>query len=603
MHSGHPKYKTRWCDFHFRSHGCRFGDNCNHAHSYRDYKGPHFAGPPTATWPARAFGALAVPAFPLAARAPAPPTHVHLPAADPRDEQADDANDDDTSSGHGSHYGIPLERVYGDWNTVGEGLPMARLQVYGDWNTAGERLPMVRLSRPMLMGADAADPRPSTEPAPEPVTRADPDLAQLTAGSYDSDVAEGDADAEGNAGAEVVHDEHWGAPHTFLSDGVLASMPNEAADQLDEAPGQAFEASDHLGEEQIDVTSTQPAVGDDADAEGFAIRNNRHTGKQRCPGCDWECRVFDQVIECDICHRTLCVWCIAGVYLSMSMAKSNACAYCIDEDGRNLERIRAEEAQAVHDECTPHTFINDVALAHAGQLDEAADQIDEAADHLDEAPGHAFEAAYHLRLTSTQPVVGDEEIDHWLLSSSDSSENPWDAIVGDDILSAQEDDETMNCPCGVTFPTDADACPECLTPSWEVFEVIRIKHRERAYLESITDITVALGGTADSDDAPCHITRPVHPSDRLAALAVEQQWEADYEAAVWQWEAAEATADQMPLFRLTSRLLPMFPLMPRGLADDASVHATPTEMSCADDLHFGDPSEMMRPGDDCEVVD
>jgi hypothetical protein len=32
--------KTKWCDFHWRSHGCRHGWDCNHAHDISEYRGP-----------------------------------------------------------------------------------------------------------------------------------------------------------------------------------------------------------------------------------------------------------------------------------------------------------------------------------------------------------------------------------------------------------------------------------------------------------------------------------------------------------------------------------------------------------------------------------
>ena len=35
-----PTYKTKWCDFVYRSHGCRYGDYCMHAHTIYDYRGP-----------------------------------------------------------------------------------------------------------------------------------------------------------------------------------------------------------------------------------------------------------------------------------------------------------------------------------------------------------------------------------------------------------------------------------------------------------------------------------------------------------------------------------------------------------------------------------
>ena len=33
----HPLYRTRWCAFHIRSHGCRWGDACWHCHSEEDF--------------------------------------------------------------------------------------------------------------------------------------------------------------------------------------------------------------------------------------------------------------------------------------------------------------------------------------------------------------------------------------------------------------------------------------------------------------------------------------------------------------------------------------------------------------------------------------
>ena len=32
-------HKTRWCDFYWRSHGCRHGRRCQHAHDIADYRG------------------------------------------------------------------------------------------------------------------------------------------------------------------------------------------------------------------------------------------------------------------------------------------------------------------------------------------------------------------------------------------------------------------------------------------------------------------------------------------------------------------------------------------------------------------------------------
>ena len=40
MASGHlGRYKTEFCDFYWRSHGCRHGHKCNYAHSVREYRG------------------------------------------------------------------------------------------------------------------------------------------------------------------------------------------------------------------------------------------------------------------------------------------------------------------------------------------------------------------------------------------------------------------------------------------------------------------------------------------------------------------------------------------------------------------------------------
>ena len=36
----HPLYKSKFCEFVWRSHGCRYGDKCWHAHSWQDYRGP-----------------------------------------------------------------------------------------------------------------------------------------------------------------------------------------------------------------------------------------------------------------------------------------------------------------------------------------------------------------------------------------------------------------------------------------------------------------------------------------------------------------------------------------------------------------------------------
>ena len=36
----HLMYKTLWCDFYWRQHGCCYGDRCDFAHGIEDYKGP-----------------------------------------------------------------------------------------------------------------------------------------------------------------------------------------------------------------------------------------------------------------------------------------------------------------------------------------------------------------------------------------------------------------------------------------------------------------------------------------------------------------------------------------------------------------------------------
>ena len=36
----HPSFKRNWCNFHWRSHHCRNGEECNHAHSVEEYLGP-----------------------------------------------------------------------------------------------------------------------------------------------------------------------------------------------------------------------------------------------------------------------------------------------------------------------------------------------------------------------------------------------------------------------------------------------------------------------------------------------------------------------------------------------------------------------------------
>ena len=36
----HPRAKTKWCEFYWRSHGCRHGWNCRHAHTIEEYRGP-----------------------------------------------------------------------------------------------------------------------------------------------------------------------------------------------------------------------------------------------------------------------------------------------------------------------------------------------------------------------------------------------------------------------------------------------------------------------------------------------------------------------------------------------------------------------------------
>ena len=41
---GHSSlHKTKWCEFYARSHGCRHGDDCRHAHFWHEYRGTHAA--------------------------------------------------------------------------------------------------------------------------------------------------------------------------------------------------------------------------------------------------------------------------------------------------------------------------------------------------------------------------------------------------------------------------------------------------------------------------------------------------------------------------------------------------------------------------------
>ena len=44
----HSQYRTRWCEFFWRSHGCRWGDACYHCHYWEDFAHsmrPHFTFP------------------------------------------------------------------------------------------------------------------------------------------------------------------------------------------------------------------------------------------------------------------------------------------------------------------------------------------------------------------------------------------------------------------------------------------------------------------------------------------------------------------------------------------------------------------------------
>ena len=108
----------------------------------------------------------------------------------------------------------------------------------------------------------------------------------------------------------------------------------------------------------------------------------------------------------------------------------------------------------------------------------------------------------------------------------------------------------------------------------------------------LNDTTEDGPSTAGDVDVLRIITGPAYLADRLDALAVEQQWEADYKAAVEQSKAAEAAAVQQQTGTAWSLMMPLMPLMPR--CRDASMQGhtsdawSTTEMSCADDLHFGD---------------
>ena len=34
----HPEYKSKWCEFVWRSRGCRWGSSCYHAHTWAEYE-------------------------------------------------------------------------------------------------------------------------------------------------------------------------------------------------------------------------------------------------------------------------------------------------------------------------------------------------------------------------------------------------------------------------------------------------------------------------------------------------------------------------------------------------------------------------------------
>ena len=37
--TSHPRYRTTWCQFYRRQHHCRYGNSCDHAHTWADYRG------------------------------------------------------------------------------------------------------------------------------------------------------------------------------------------------------------------------------------------------------------------------------------------------------------------------------------------------------------------------------------------------------------------------------------------------------------------------------------------------------------------------------------------------------------------------------------
>ena len=138
----HPLFKTTWCEFVVRSHDCRFGEWCNHAHSWRDLRhpgawvAPALAAPaapaPAAPYPAAGDdepaanpdGAVMV-SLPLMMMSPAAPSPTTYAIHDGSDE-SDGAID------------LDLEGIYSDnWANIDPG--------------------------------PAPEPGPATEPAPEPV--------------------------------------------------------------------------------------------------------------------------------------------------------------------------------------------------------------------------------------------------------------------------------------------------------------------------------------------------------------------------------------------------------------------------------------------------
>ena len=178
MRRDHPRFRTQWCEFYNRSHGCRFGDNCNHAHTWYDYRGQHptwaapLAAPPFAA-PGLAAPALAAPAVAapaLAAPAWTAPWLALTWGPQPQGwEQTGDGASDDTTAGSSASDPAPWLGMPGPLRVH---LPEAEVEIAESDSSTDIELEM------MYDGDWAAHPAPDLvlEPAPEPVAHPAPEL-------------------------------------------------------------------------------------------------------------------------------------------------------------------------------------------------------------------------------------------------------------------------------------------------------------------------------------------------------------------------------------------------------------------------------------------